>query len=77
MSYVRVYLQVFIQSRTSSCALCYVRNAGGAIPNGLNPEESCCHGQDDSSHDVGCDQGAHNISLGDHAESARAEGEAS
>lgn len=77
MSYIGVYLQVFIQSLSSCCAPWYVRDAGGAIPNGLNPEEGCCHGQDDSSQDVGCDQGAHDVSLGDHAKSARAEGETS
>ena len=58
-------------------APCLVRGPGGAIPNGIDPEEGCCDGQNDPGHDVGCDQGAHAISLGDREESARAEGKAS
>lgn len=49
---------------------------GGAIPDGVDAEEGCRHGQEDSSDDVECDQGDRAFPLGDHQEPPRAEGQA-
>lgn len=46
---------------------------GGAVSNGIDKEESCCHGQEDSGHDVGRDEGACALSVGDNQESSCAE----
>ena len=53
-----------------------VIHAGRAISDGVDPQDSCCHGQEGPSDDVGRDKGAGAFPVGNHQEPSRAERQA-